>query len=199
MDAGLAIVVKIHLAQCPLCQARVSEFEALAGEILLNLPPTPMAPEALAQVLSKIEGAALPVASYVSKPKQPLFPEGMELPAALRDCEITNWRFLAPGLRGARVTIPGHPQANVMLFRGRPNKKLPSHGHTGIELTQVFTGSFTNPHGQYHPGDLDEADCDTNHQPVIDADGECICIVATEGRTRLHGLVARLLQPFVGF
>ncbi len=201
MDAGLAMVVAIHVAQCSRCQARVLDFEALGGDILLNLPPTLMAPEALAQALNKIEGAAPCVSprALKPKPKRPVLPEGIELPAALRDSEIGNWHFLAPGLRGCRVNIPGHPQANVMLLRGRPGTKLPSHGHTGIELTQVFAGSFTNPHGQYEPGDLAEADCDTDHQPVIDADGECICIAATEGKTRLHGLVARLMQPFVGF
>jgi len=199
MDAGLAMIVAIHVAQCPMCQTRVSEFEVLAGEIMLNLPPTLMEPEALARTLSKIEGTAPAAARLMPKPRPPFFLEGIELPAALRDCEIGNWRFRAPGLRGARVKIPGHPQANVMLFRGRPNTKLPSHGHRGIELTQVFAGSFTNPNGRYHPGDLAEADCDTDHQPVIDADGECICIAAAEGRTRLHGFMARLLQPFIGF
>jgi putative transcriptional regulator len=193
------MVIAIHVAQCAQCQERVWEFEALAGDILLNMPPTLMAPEALAQALNKIDGAAKPVLPRASERKRPVFPEGIELPAALQDSKIGRWHFLAPGLRGARVKIPGHPQANVMLFRGRPGTKLPSHGHTGIELTQVFAGSFTNPHGQYHPGDLAEADCDIDHQPVIDADGECFCIAATEGKTRLHGLVARLVQPFVGF
>jgi putative transcriptional regulator len=97
------------------------------------------------------------------------------------------------------VKVPGASKTKVTLLRGRPNTKLPAHGHSGIELTQVISGSFTNPHGQYHAGDMAVADCDVDHQPLIDADDECICIVASEGRTRFHGLVARLLQPFIGF
>jgi len=199
MDAGLAIVVAIHVAQCPVCRARVLEFEAVGGALLLELPPTLLAPDALARALGKIEAGQPLVPAPLPKPKPRIFPEGIELPAALQDCEIGKWRFLSPGLRGCRVKVPGPAKANVMLLRGQPSMKLPSHGHPGIELTQVLAGSFTNPHGQYHPGDLAEADLDVDHQPVIDADGECICIVAAEGRTRLHGFVARLLQPIIGF
>jgi putative transcriptional regulator len=199
MDAGLAVVVAIHIAQCPVCRARVLEFEAIGGELLLDLPPTLMAPDALARALSQIEAGEPRVSAPVPRQKPRIFPEGIAFPAALEDCEIGNWRFLAPGLRGSRVRIPGAPKANVMMFWGQPSRKLPSHGHTGLELTQVLAGSFTNPHGRFCPGDLGEADFDVNHQPVIDADGECICIVATEGRTRLHGIVARLVQPFIGF
>jgi len=31
----------------------------------------------------------------------------------------------------------------------------------------------------------------------VDAEGECICLAAVEGRLRIHG-VGRLLQPFIG-
>jgi putative transcriptional regulator len=199
IDGGLAIVVAIHIGRCPLCSARVGEFEAIGGGILEDMPLTLMAPDALAQTLARIESPTATVAKPVTKSKPWLFPEGIEMPKALEDCEIGSWRFLAPGLRGCRVKVPGVPKANVMLLRGRPRTKLPSHGHTGIELTQVLAGSFSNPHGRFHAGDMAEADPDVDHQPVIDADDECICIAASEGRTRLHGLVARLMQPFIGF
>jgi putative transcriptional regulator len=49
------------------------------------------------------------------------------------------------------------------------------------------------------PGDLDEADSDVDHRPVVGQDSDCICLAALEGDTRLHGLLGRLLRPFVGF
>ena len=45
---------------------------------------------------------------------------------------------------------------------------------------------------------LVEADAETEHQPVVDADGECICLAAVEGRLRLGGFLGRLLQPLTG-
>jgi putative transcriptional regulator len=39
---------------------------------------------------------------------------------------------------------------------------------------------------------------DVEHQPVVEQDGDCICLVATERPTRFKSLAARLIQPFVG-
>ena len=43
--------------------------------------------------------------------------------------------------------------------------------------------------------DLDE---DIEHRPVVEQDGDCICLVATERPTRFKSLAARIMQPFVG-
>ena len=43
--------------------------------------------------------------------------------------------------------------------------------------------------------DLDE---DIEHRPVVEQDGDCICLVATERPTRFKSFAARLMQPFVG-
>lgn len=75
---------------------------------------------------------------------------------------------------------------------------MPEHGHTGTEFTQVLVGSVSEGSEHFLPGDLAEADADVEHQPVVDLDGECICLIAMEGRMRLRGLVGRMLQPFIG-
>jgi putative transcriptional regulator len=49
------------------------------------------------------------------------------------------------------------------------------------------------------PGDLDEAGSDVDHQPVVGAESDCVCLAALEGDTRLHGFLGRLLRPLVGF
>jgi putative transcriptional regulator len=45
---------------------------------------------------------------------------------------------------------------------------------------------------------MDEADDEVQHQPVVDKDGECVCIAALEGHMRLRGVFGRMIQPLIG-
>jgi putative transcriptional regulator len=116
----------------------------------------------------------------------------------MRGCRATGWRWLSPGMRWSRVTMPDAPDANVFLLRIGAGKALPRHTHTGREFTQVLYGRFTDDRGRYAPGDFDETDDDVRHQPTVEADGECICIAAVDGRVVFDGLIARLFSTAVG-
>ena len=39
---------------------------------------------------------------------------------------------------------------------------------------------------------------DVEHQPVVDKDGECICLAAMEGKMRFKNVIGRTLQPVCG-
>ena len=62
----------------------------------------------------------------------------------------------------------------------------------------MLTGSFADARGRYGPGDMDEADSEVEHQPIVDPQAECICLAALEGQMRLRGLFGRMLQPLIG-
>lgn len=117
----------------------------------------------------------------------------------MQNCEVGPWKWLGPGFQWSKVKIVGSPDAKVMLIKGKAGLHLPAHGHTGLEFMQILSGSLADERGQYLPGDLDEADSDVDHRPVVGQDSDCICLAALEGDTRLHGLLGRLLRPFVGF
>jgi putative transcriptional regulator len=74
---------------------------------------------------------------------------------------------------------------------------LPRHRHTGTEWTCVFEGAFTHAFGRYGAGDFDEADASVEHDPVVDAEHGCVCLVALQGHIELQGWLGRLIQPFV--
>ena len=86
-----------------------------------------------------------------------------------------------------------------MLLRGRPGLKLPAHGHVGTEFTLVLQGWLHDDRGAFGPGDLDEADDDVDHEPVVGPETECICLAAVEGGMRIHGRLGRWLSPILGF
>ncbi|MBN9512728.1 MAG: cupin domain-containing protein [Alphaproteobacteria bacterium] len=198
LGAGPAVVIAAHLEGCESCRRRISEFESVGGAILEGMPLEPLKTDALARVLERLD---LPPSSprsgsLVTRHHRLV---GLELPPSLHHCEIGPWRWLGPGFRWSKVSIPGSSDAKVMLLKGRAGLKLPAHGHGGTEFLQVLSGSLFDERGRYHPGDLDEADIDVDHQPVVGPDSECICLVALEGDTRLHSALGRLLWPFVGF
>ncbi|MBN8998818.1 MAG: cupin domain-containing protein [Rhizobiales bacterium] len=168
LEPAAAIVLAVHLSGCPVCRERMRQFEALGGALLEDLAPAPMAEDAFTATLARIDAEERP-----------------------------GTRWMAPGFRMSRIRIPGEPGANLILMRIGANRRMPEHGHTGRELTQVLHGSYSDANGRYGAGDLAEEDAEGEHQPLVDPGSECICLAAIEGRMRLSG-VARLLQPFIG-
>jgi putative transcriptional regulator len=101
-------------------------------------------------------------------------------------------------MRWSRVTVPGAPEANLFLLRIGAGKYLPSHTHSGIEMTQVIHGRFHDGRALFGPGDFDLADGEVHHQPVVQDGGECICVAAVEGRLKFDGVIARWFGSLVG-
>ncbi|HXG81520.1 MAG TPA: ChrR family anti-sigma-E factor [Sphingomicrobium sp.] len=197
LGAGPALVVSVHLETCAQCRDRKSAFEAVGGAILEEMPPAPLAADLFGRTMERIEVSQPLRASEPIAIKHPLL--GIELPRAMRHCEIGPWRWLGPGFKWSKVRIPGSPDEKIMLLKGNPGLHIPAHGHTGLEFMQVLAGSLADERGEYFPGDLDEAGDDVDHRPVVGSDSDCVCLAALEGDTRLHGLFGRLLRPIVGF
>jgi putative transcriptional regulator len=197
LGAGPALVVSVHLEGCAVCRDRMANFEAIGGAILDEIPAAPLAADLFGRTMERLEIAQPVQAEILVARKRPAL--GIELPRAMRDCEVGPWKWLGPGFRWSKVRIAGSPDAKVMLLKGRAGLHLPAHGHTGLEFMQVLSGSLSDERGQYFAGDLDEAGDDVDHRPVVGQESDCICLAALEGDTRLHGLLGRLLRPIVGF
>ncbi len=181
--AGHTVVVAAHVQGCAHCQAALTRMEALGGALMEDLAPEPLAAEAFAQVLARLDEPA-------PKPPPPprqinlALPSGLRLPVALRGAQIGRWLRIGRGLRYSRVRLPWAPEQNVMLLKVAGGRKVLHHSHGGMELTQVLWGGFHDETGQYGPGDIGEADETTEHQPIADPEG-CVCLASLEGGLRL--------------
>lgn len=197
LAAAPAIVVAAHLASCPACRARVGTYEALGGALLEEIEPTPLSATVLNDVLAMLdeEDEAPDVAM---PPPAPVEIEGAPLPEALRGCDIGRWRWIGPGMKMSWVGVPQDPDANLILLKIGAGRALPDHGHVGTEFTYIVSGSFSDRFGTFRPGDLAEMDEDVEHQPIVDKDGECICLAAVEGKMRFKSVIGRMLQPIFG-
>lgn len=198
LGAGPAIVVAAHLARCAACRAKVGQYEAVGGALLDAAEPAQLANSALSKLMARIDADGEVEAARDSGGAKPAEIGGVRLPDALNGCDIGRWRWIGPGMHMSRVGVPHAPDANLILLKVGPGRALPDHGHSGAEFTYIVSGSYTDRLGQFAPGDLADLDEHTEHQPIVDADGDCICLAALEGKMRFNGFFGRLIQPFVG-
>ena len=75
---------------------------------------------------------------------------------------------------------------------------MPEHGHNGTEMTLVLSGAYRDKLGRFGPGDIADLDEKQEHRPVVEPREPCVCLVATEGQTRLKSMIGRALQPLHG-
>jgi len=186
-----AVVIAAHLALRPANDAWVGRLQVVGGELLEETPPSPMAEDALARALARIETDA-----GEAKAPPPLN-DMAELPEPLRRYALGPWRWLGPGIRARDVHAPRDGDCRVILLKIDPGRETPRHTHCGVELTCVLSGAYATGTERFDVGDLEEADPDTLHQPRVVSDEPCLCVVALDGEIQLDGWLGRLMQPFV--
>lgn len=198
LPGGIDLVVGAHVAECGTCRARIATFECVGGLLLDTEEATPLQADAMERVLAAAERQAPAETASSSDDKGPIVVDGISLPATLEGCAVGRWRWIGPGVQMSKVDVPFDRRSTVFLLKVGAGRRLPEHGHTGSEFTYVVSGSFSDAMGRYRPGDIEEADAETEHQPVVDPGGPCICLAAMEGQMRLKGLLGRLVQPLFG-
>lgn len=84
------------------------------------------------------------------------------------------------------------------LMRIAGGRRVPEHGHGGIEATLVLAGGFVDAGRGFRPGDLHLCDETIEHAPAADPEG-CLCAVvaAMPGFLPTHPL-GRLWMRLVG-
>lgn len=199
LDSGPALLVSVHVESCAQCRARVQALEAVGGAMLAAAEPELLEPDALARTLERIDGPA-PVAAPRRAPARPApaLPDGSAWPRALGGCEVSRWRWMAPGMRFARVRLPHQPEASLYLLQIAPGKSLARHTHSRLELTQVLCGAFDDGRSTFAAGDFDTADTEVLHQPVVAPGGVCVCLAYVEGSLRFEGRIAGAIGRLIG-
>jgi putative transcriptional regulator len=190
LDEARGIVVAAHLSLCAQCRNAVHAFEEAGGALLDDGAPATMSAGALQRAM-----AALGPLDIIA----PAIDEGVagDLPAPLSRYAVGPWRWIGRGVQWRPVEVASGEGVRVFMLKAAPGTKLPRHRHTGTEWTCVFEGAFTHDLGRYGSGDFDEADESVEHNPVVDAEHGCVCLVALQGHIELQGWLGRLLQPLV--
>ena len=196
LDEAFSVVAASHLAVCPTCRNAVREAEAMGGVLLEGMADEALSAACRARTMAALDKAA-PVRTPVRAPLSELpVPLSRLLPAhALSDIA---WKKKAPGVAMFDVPLPKGARGQLKLLRISAGRAMPEHGHGGEEITLVLKGAYRDHMGRFAAGDVADLDEDIEHRPVVEQDGDCICLVATERPTRFKSPTARLMQPFVG-
>ncbi len=198
LPEALATVVACHLTICNQCRQQVSEAEQLGSMLLNDIKPISVSTKTKSDLLEKLD--LLEPAKVTTVPKNNP-PQYGEIPQPLNkllntaSLDSINWKTMAPGMK---QKIINDSDNRLRLLKISPGTCMPVHGHTGSELTMVLRGSYTDETGRYTPGDIADLGADIQHQPVVDSNEACICLIATDAPLRFVNWVPRLLQPFFG-
>jgi putative transcriptional regulator len=195
LDQGQHAVVATHLGQCGHCRSWVWSMEEVGGAVLDSLPPSAVSKDALTHVLTRLDETSGHM-QVNAAPKGGLS-EVPGLPAYLRQYPAGNWTWIAPGLHLRRIDLPDSGKTRTFLLRSRPGSRFMPHGHTGVELTCVLSGSFVHDGEWYCPGDFDLGEPNIEHEIVIGPGEPCISFVALQGQLKLSGRLGRLIQPLI--
>lgn len=195
LPEGFSLVVATHISLCDDCRARMGEFDAVGGEVLLDAGTAAMDAGSLAATMALIAGRSRTVAPQVAAPKPGIFP------APLRDyvggdADAVKWRKIGGGV--SQMILSTDKGASVRLLHIPGGVAVPDHGHRGTELTLVLQGAFRDATDHFGVGDVEVANEDLNHKPVADDGVPCICLAATDAPLRFNGLMPRIAQRFVG-
>jgi putative transcriptional regulator len=188
--------VATHLAYCSTCRAAARQAESYGGELLLAEPASAVTDSCRAATLASLDKMLSPL------PRKPS--ERADVPAVLsnllgsQSLDSLKWKAKAPGIATYEIPLSSKGNTHLQLLRIGKGRKMPEHGHGGEELTVMLRGSYSDHTGRYLVGDVADLDEDIEHQPIVDSDEDCICLVATEAPTRFKSVWARLAQPFIG-
>lgn len=198
LDEAFTTIVAAHLASCDVCRARVRMLERAGGSLLEDEPAVPLNANSFDRLMSRVNaGEGESIRSRAVSTSDDVLP----LPLARLvggGVDRIAWKTVAPGIATSRLPMSDGANSSLILMRIAPGKKVPEHGHGGMEMTLVLQGSYRDVLGRFGPGDVADLDQDVEHQPIVDSDVPCICVVATESPTRFKGFFSRLLQPLVG-
>lgn len=193
-DEPVSLLVATHLALCPDCRATVEQFERVGGAMIEELEASPLEAELLERVLGELDGAdpepgpTRPTAgggdAWIPRPLRDY------LSSTLDDLDWRNW----PGFKEHRL-LPEDPGYTTRILSVGPAKALPRHDHEGPEYSLVLSGGFSDAGKHFLAGDVEVAEPPSDHQPVADPDGDCICLTVTSGPLRLTGPLLRVLNP----
>jgi len=189
------LVVATHISVCDECRARLGEFDAVGGEVMMTADTVAMGDDALAKAMALISANDNGDGKRVAKPvRSGVFPSPLKQYVG-GDLDAVRWKRVGGGVRQMILKTDG--KATVRLLHIPAGMAVPDHGHNGTELTLVLQGAFRDETDRFGVGDVEVANEDLDHTPIAEAGMDCICLAATDAPLKFSGLFPRLAQPFV--
>lgn len=185
---AFSLVVATHVSQCDDCRARLEAEELAGGLVLEGLETVAATDDLRRRVFDGLDSDPPP---RLDAPRRSGIYPGAVV-EAMGGAE-PRWRALGGGIRQAILSEDREGSARLLYIP--PGMAVPDHGHSGLELTLVLHGSFSDETGRFGVGDVEVASDDLDHTPVAGMEDVCICLAATDAPLKFKSFLPRLLQP----
>lgn len=206
LDEAFAVTVAAHIDLCATCHSALRAAEACGGHLLESSDTAEISENAFDRLRARIEGSEI---LYENAQPSKTSPEKAHqysascVPKPLRryigsSLDDVAWSKIAPGVMKRDITLDSQTSNKLYMLHIEAGREMPEHGHCGSELTLVLSGAYKDRNGRFARGDIADLDEHDEHQPKVDGDTPCICLIAAEGHTKPKGLLARLVRPFIG-
>lgn len=191
----LAALAAAHVAVSPTARRFAADLEGLAGRAVEAAEP--IVPSDRDAAIARICARG----PTESAPMTPAIVPGLEgLPGPLarwvaRRGRVGRWRRLWFGIETR--DLGGGDGWSCGLMRIAGGRRVPEHGHGGLEATLVLSGGFADAGAAFGPGDLRLCDETIEHAPGADPEG-CLCafVAATPGFVPTHPLGRMWMRLF---
>jgi putative transcriptional regulator len=179
LPRGPAFVVGAHLALQPQARAVTQTFDSAGGAFLDALEPVAIG----APIWLEHETPA-DSANHALRHQD-------DVAHVLSSLDHGRWRRNLAGM----LTMPV-PGCDVELLKLEAGRRVPEHGHKGLEITLVLSGALDDGDQLYRRGQMLVHDEDSEHQPGAAPGSDCICLIAQTAPIRLKGTLGWILNRF---
>lgn len=182
LPEAFALAIATHASLCADCAHRIQTIEAIGGDLLANVLPVPCSDDALANVLARLDE---PDAASRAVERRPFQSGSHNLPSPLnryvdRPLHRLPWRTIGRGLfEEFQLPLTGQ-DSKAALCRLPPGMLVPHHVHWGAEYVLVLDGGYQDGDKQFRRGDFAALDLGDTHQPNVDPDKACLCLVVQD-------------------
>ncbi|WP_432449104.1 ChrR family anti-sigma-E factor [Aliiroseovarius marinus] len=188
LPTPFALVVASHVSLCAECRAALEAHQAVGGVMLEDSRSVRVSDTLRSGVLDMLDDPYSPEPVYE---RTGIYPG--PIMQALKG-KAPRWKSLGMGVR--QSILSDGDEGSVRLLFIPPGQAVPEHSHSGLELTLVLQGSFSDETGYFGVGDVEIGDEALEHTPIAGAGDPCICLAATDAPLRFNAMIPRLLQPF---
>ena len=196
------MIVASHLTLKPEAGHITLKMEAISGAMLSQqIDPAPVKPDALDQVLARLETPAETTSKLDKTDSVSHGPDfGFPVPRPILEyldgqTSKLSWKKRLKGIECLQIPAGANRKSEILKIA--PGISVPEHTHVGEEITLLLDGAFEDETGCYTKGDMIVLDERAHHHPVSDSETGCVCVSVASAPIKMTGPLMRLLNPFL--
>ena len=209
LDESQALCVAAHLHYCPACQTKVRELTQLGAEFFLNQEKEEVSEDCFDSIMTKIsdlpklkEQTPASTATTLAETPESELAKGKhssDLPRAIQkltggNIDSLKWRNIGKSFRYSDIDM-GDSQRETSLLHIKASGNIPTHHHSGDEITVILKGSFSDQEDQYQVGDYIVRTSGETHTPVASQNESCLCLATLDAPIVMKNWFYRILAP----